>query len=165
MTTLRAEYLATLRRALAAGGLSSAELARRAGVHVKTIRRLRAGCSVSLTTLDALADALGVASPAQIEGDLRATVLEILEHRGQVDSERCNVVQDGAPVVGWRQAAIRLDVSRWTLWRHREAAGDDSEPWWPNEAALLAWYAAIRAEGRRREAGALAALHAREAEP
>jgi transcriptional regulator with XRE-family HTH domain len=153
VTAIRAEILATLRAALAAGGTSAADLARRAELSPKTIRRLRAGHPVSARTLELLADALGIAAPLDgLEADLRATIREVLAEEAARDSACSNVVQSGAPITDWRQASIRLGVSRWTLWRHREAAGDTSEPWWADEAELRAWYARIRAEGRRRDA-------------
>lgn len=54
MTRLRDELLSRLHALLATRGLDASQVARRSGVHVKTVRRLLAGEMMSLATLEAI---------------------------------------------------------------------------------------------------------------
>lgn len=54
MTRLRDELLSRLRALVASRGLDVGQVARRSGVHPKTVRRLLSGEMMSLATLEAI---------------------------------------------------------------------------------------------------------------
>lgn len=66
----------------------------------------------------------------------------------QLDAEPRTLDTD-RPVVGWRQAAIVVDVSHDTLQRDRRRYGSTlTRPWWESQAACREWYRALVAGPR-----------------
>ena len=100
-------------------GRTPAEVARLAGLHVRTVQRalgLAGRPTWSTPTVQRIARVLRV--------DLDS-VRPVSEQDG---AGRSKVEQDGAPVSGWEQAALVLRVSRWTLRRARTRAQDQRAP-------------------------------------
>jgi hypothetical protein len=56
------------------------------------------------------------------------------------------------PITTWLDAARALGVSTRTLKRRRDDAGDQTEPWWPDVAALKRWYGALLSPGGTKRA-------------
>lgn len=142
MSTLRSAPLQQaieqrLRVEVSKRGLTASELARRAGYTERTAQRLLAGDSVSWTSIE------------RTENALRVDILD----SGSPDTVKdgaawCNPVQSDRPIVGWAQAAIAIEVSRWTLWRWRARLSDETKPWWPSKAACRTWWWKLMSAGR-----------------
>lgn len=130
VTRLRDELLSRLRALVEARGLDVGQVARRAGVHPKTIRRLLAGEPVSWETIEAVERGLRVDLARAVDAD-------------PADFRR---FPHPCPVVGWGQAAQVLGVHRDTLYLHRRRVADRTRrPWWPNPEAVVTWYQALLA--------------------
>lgn len=118
------QRIAAIRAHVARRRLEPADLARRLGVHPRTIRRLLDGRTRSPALVDAVARVLGL-------GDTRPT----MSH---------NV--PAQPVTTWSQAAALLGVDRRTLQRWRRRAGDRRvRPWFADPQACQEWGRALAA--------------------
>lgn len=133
----RVVVLAAVSEAFALRKLTHQELAGRAGVSVKTVRRFLAGQTCSLDTAAALSRALRVDLDSG-----RPQVPVDAEGRGKMpkDAERLS------PVVGWKEAAKVLRLHRDTVLAVRRRAGCERRPWWPSREAVLEWFAGLLAE-------------------
>lgn len=118
------QRIAAIRAHVARRHLEPADLARRLGVHPRTIRRLLDGRTRSPALVDAVARVLGL-------GDTRPTLPHVAPSR---------------PVTSWSEAAVVLGVSRWTLQRWRRRAGDRRvRPWFADPQACQEWGRALAA--------------------
>lgn len=142
---LLAPAVEQVRQAVAERGLTLDEVARRAAVHRRTVKRLLDGERLNEATLRRVAAAVGVRLGLDDpDTEERAKVRELV--REVVGADRGKM---GQPVTGWEQAAIVLRVSRWTVQRARRRAGDVSRPWWPSREAVLTWWERLL-QGRTR---------------
>lgn len=132
MKPIRETIAARARRALAQRHLTPEEVARRAELHPKTVRRLLDGKQFSEDTVDAVAAAVRV--------DLvDCGCPESASNRPEPPEIAC-------PVAGWKVAARVLRVPLSTLRAQRERAGDTHGPWWPSVDALVGWYEGLVGE-------------------
>lgn len=129
--SLQDTHRARIRQAIERKGLATKQVAIRAGLHERTVRRFLDGETFNLDTLAALEQALRLDPvTGEAPGD-------------DSDAPRRTKVhhEAGGPVVGWRQAAIALGVGRNTLTRKRKERGDrKAEPWWKSVAAVREWF-------------------------
>lgn len=143
---------AQVREAIARRQLPLVEVARRAGVSLRTVQRLMAGQAVSSAKLEAMAGAMGVSLDiaavvthqvlGQVRQELARTTPRASATNGSVPHGAA--VPRTGPVSGWAEAARLLGISDDTLLRRRKAAQDTTRwPWWCSIEALHAWYVAI----------------------
>lgn len=114
--------------------LTPAELAGRAGVSERTVRRFFAGRTCSLDTAAAIARVLRV--------DMDSSWPGMRQDAAGSDKARQSA-PELSPIVGWKRAATVLGLSRRTIERTRRAAGDRHRAWWPSRDALLKWFAGL----------------------
>jgi transcriptional regulator with XRE-family HTH domain len=135
--SVRAGLVERLRGIVEARGYTAEQVAARAGLRTpRTVHRVLTGETCSLETLEA------------IEVGLRVDLLDCpCQEGGQNRSEADRSGQppeEGRPVVGWRQAALVLDVSARTLRRHRGALGASrGRPWWASPEACRRWWGLV----------------------
>jgi len=118
-------------------------VAAQASVDPKTLRRLLTGPTFGEETAFRVCAVLRI-DPDQVLAD------SLRPQEGQNGAGRSKMEQNGAnlsPVVGWKQAAQVLDVSRWTLRRARAAHRCTLKPWWPSPQACLDWYNGLAVTG------------------
>lgn len=124
-STIRDSLVRALRKACDARGWTDVQLARRMGVHRRTVTRAWRA-EAGLETLEAMADALDV--------DLDSS-----GHLVEPDRDRIRQVS-ATPVVGWSAAADVLGVSTRTLARVRAERAGRRRAWWKSPRALLEWF-------------------------
>lgn len=111
-------------------GLTYKDVARMTGLNERTIQRFCTRETFDLRTLDRVEAALRLVSPVGTTTDSDA--------QKRPETPRA---QRSGPIVGWRQAAIAVGVSRETLRVRRCEAGDTTRwPWWRSEEACRQWY-------------------------
>ncbi len=129
-SSLRAELRARLVEALQRKRLDVDQVARRAGLHPRTIARLLRGETQSLATLEQVADALRIDLLG--DGDCACTPTDA-DRRGKTPE-----------VQGWRQAAQVLGIHRDTLAARRDEAGCRlTWPWWRDADACRKWFESL----------------------
>lgn len=111
--------------------LTLEEIARRAGVSKKTVRRFLGGHTFSVDTAAKLARAL------RVDMDSVRPKAHTNAH------ERTTMPTDAQPVSGWKVAAQIIGVHRNHLLAVRRERGETRRPWWPSRDAVLAWYTAL----------------------
>lgn len=121
--SIRATLTRRLRAACDAKGWTDLVLARRMGVHRRTVARAWKE-RVSMETLESMATVLGV----DLDNDSHPETTERVRTRQAI------------PVVGWKAAADVLGVSTRTLGRVRSERGNGRRPWWKSPQALLDWF-------------------------
>lgn len=134
---------AQVREAIARRELPLVEVARRAGVSLRTVQRLMAGQAVSSAKLEAMAGAMGVSLDlaAVVTHQVLGQVRQELAKRPPAERVVVHEPASARPVTTWEEAAYCIGVTCRTLRRRRIRAGcRRTSPWWASPAACRAWY-------------------------
>lgn len=145
--TVSAATRARLQAAVEKKRLTIPEVARRASLNVRTVQRILDGETFDPRTADTIAEALGVEITGWDEDQVVQAVQDAmgkpvtaaepdaqLRAHPRIEDRRC-------PVVGWKEAAVAVGVSRRTLLKLREQHGDMARrPWWRDQTSCREWF-------------------------
>lgn len=129
----RAPIIAAIQRR----DLSYRRVGEMAGVDARTVQRFVEGETFDLRTLAKLKHALCIREGAAPDSDAQI--------RTNVHTAKARRVEE--PIVGWRQAAHALGLSRNTLINYRRRYGDRTRwPWWETLEVLKGWFRKLLAK-------------------